>query len=63
MLFHTQEFHPEGWYNPCIVSKFISTDGRHLWLFVSGDWTTHGTHPLEGYYGLCMIEMTLEVEE
>ena len=62
-LFHTQDSYPEAWYNPSIVSKFISTDGLRFWLFVAGDWTTHGTHPCEGYYGLYMMEMTLEVEE
>ncbi|MHB0858927.1 MAG: hypothetical protein ACYC5M_15345 [Anaerolineae bacterium] len=59
-LFHVQHFEPQGWYNPYIPNKFISADGRHLWLLVAGDWTT--CHDPEGYYGLHMIPVDLEVE-
>jgi hypothetical protein len=54
-LFHTQEFEPESWYNPCIPSKFISSDGRRFWIFVAGNF-------IEGkrYYRLNMIPATLE---
>lgn len=60
-LFHVQHFEPEGWYNPCIPAKFISPDGTKLWLFVAGLWTTCKT--LDGYYGLFMIPVTLEVKK
>jgi hypothetical protein len=55
-LFHTQDFQPESWYNPCIPAKFISADGRKFWIFVAGNF-------LEGktYYGLNMIPATIEV--
>lgn len=38
-LFHTQEFQPQGWYNPYIPSKFISSDGRKFWIFTGGNGT------------------------
>jgi hypothetical protein len=57
-LFHSQHFEPEGWYNPCIPSKYISTDGTAMW-FVAGDWTT-ANNPA-GLYGLWMMPMKLEL--
>jgi hypothetical protein len=36
-LFLTQEFEPQGWYNLCIPSKFISEDGLRFWIFTSGN--------------------------
>jgi len=35
-LFHTQDFDVEGWYDPCIPSKYISEDGLHFWILTSG---------------------------
>jgi hypothetical protein len=58
-LFHTQNFEPQGWYNPCIPGKFVSSDGRKFWIFVAGDWTTADT--THGLYGLWMIPVTLEL--
>jgi hypothetical protein len=58
-LFHVQDFEPQGWYNPCIPSKFISDNGKRLWLFVAGDWTDSET--THGLYGLWMIPVTLEL--
>ncbi len=56
-LFHSQEFDPQGWYNPCIPGKFIGDNGRTLWIFTAGDFGT------QAYYYLHMIRMTLEVED
>jgi hypothetical protein len=58
-VFHTQHFEPEGWYNPCIPSKYISTDGTTMWIFVAGDWTTANSP--NGLYGLWMMPMKLEL--
>ena len=58
-LFHTQHFEPEGWYNPSIPPKYISGDGKSMWIFVAGDWTT--AKDPAGLYGLWMMEMKLEV--
>jgi hypothetical protein len=58
-LFHNQNFEPEGWYNPSIPAKYISSDGKSLWLFVAGDWTT--AEDPAGLYGLWMMEMKLDV--
>jgi hypothetical protein len=54
-LFHTQDFDPEGWYNPCIVNKFASPDGCTLWLFAAGDFETGA------YYSLHCFRMLLSV--
>src|SRR5205823_5528204 len=35
-LFYSQDFEPEAWYNPCIPAKFISSDGKKLWIFTAG---------------------------
>ena len=59
-LFHAQNFEPQGWYNPCIPGKFISSDGRNFWIFVAGDWTTADT--ARGLYGLWMMPVGLKVE-
>ena len=58
-LFHSQDFEPQGFYNPSIPSKFISEDGRKFWIFVAGDFTHQGP---ESDYRLNMVPVTLEVE-
>ena len=58
-LFHAQDC-AESWYNPSIPSKFVSADGKRLWLFVAGDFTRH--RDPQGYYGLHMLPITLDVE-
>lgn len=60
-LFHTQDF-DESWYNPNIPSKFISEDGKHVWLFVAGDFKGHH-RPEHHYYGLHAIPVALDVEQ
>jgi hypothetical protein len=47
---------PEGFYNPTIPSKFISPDGKRLWLLTCGDFATHA------YYALHVVAIDLEVE-
>ena len=56
-LFHSEQFEPQGWYNPCIPSKFISEDGQKMWIFVAGDWTS-GDGP-RAYYCLHVMPLTL----
>jgi len=56
-LFHTQDFKPQGFYNPTIPSKFISADGKKLWIFAAGDFST-SDHP---YYTINMIPVTLDI--
>jgi hypothetical protein len=53
--FHTQDFEPQSFYNPSIPSKFISEDGRKLWIFAAGDFTDRTAK----YYGLNMIPVNL----
>jgi hypothetical protein len=59
MLFHTQDFEPQGFYNPSIPSKFISDDGQKFWIFVSGDFTSF--NKIGDLYGLNVLPVTLEV--
>lgn len=56
-LFYSQDFEPEGWYNACIPSKFIGSDGKNLWVFTAGNFIRQEL----GLYGLWMIPMTLEL--
>jgi hypothetical protein len=56
-MFHTQDFEPQGFYNPSIPSKFISEDGRKFWIFTPGFFGSP-----EDVYGLNMIPVTLEVQ-
>jgi len=55
-VFHSQTFEPQGFYNPTIPGKFISADGKRLWLLTCGDFATHA------YYALHLIPLDLEVE-
>jgi hypothetical protein len=59
-LFHSHRWEPEGFYNPFVVSKFTSDDGRRLWLFTAGDFT--GCMDLSSYYGLFVVPVDLEVD-
>jgi hypothetical protein len=60
-LFHTCEWAPQAFYNPWIVSKFTSADGRRLWVFTAGDFRT-GTAPDGGHYVLHVVPVELEVD-
>ena len=60
--FATQRFKPEGYYNPCIVSKFISQDGRHLTIFTNGDFATWDAAGQRCLYRLTVIPCTLRTE-
>ena len=53
-LFHQHPADPQGFYNPHIPSKFISRDGRKLWVFTAGNAGVQ-------WYKLNMLPMTLEV--
>jgi hypothetical protein len=56
-LFYSQNFEPEGWYNPTIPSKFISSDGKKIWLFTAGNFIRQELK----LYGLWMMPMTFEL--
>jgi hypothetical protein len=62
-LFHCQDF-SQSWYNPALPSKFISPDGRSMWLFVAGDFmdfhANNVTETERSYYGLWVAPVTLE---
>jgi hypothetical protein len=55
-LFHHQDYDAEGFYNPGIPAKFISEDGRKLWIF------TAGNPPDAKYYRLNMIPVELRLD-
>jgi hypothetical protein len=46
----------EGFYNPGVPAKFISEDGRKLWIF------TAGNPPDAKYYRLNMIPVELRLD-
>jgi hypothetical protein len=60
-LFHTQEWAPQAFYNPVIVGKFTSAEGRRLWIFTAGDFRT-GIEPDGGHYVLHVVPLELEVD-
>lgn len=55
-VFHTQEFSPEGFYNPSIPSRFVSADGTSMWMLTCGDFVTHA------HYALHAVELRLTVK-
>lgn len=56
-LFFSRDFEPEGWYNPSIPAKFISGDGRKIWIFSAGNFIRQELK----LYGLWMMPMTLDI--
>jgi hypothetical protein len=57
-LFHRKYYEPEGFYNPSIVPKFTSADGRKLWMLAAG-YFLGGRIP--EHYGLNLFEVTLKL--
>jgi len=58
-LFHTQDFAPQGLYNPGIPAKFISADGLRFWIIASGDFfPSPDGNP---YYTINLLPVTLKV--
>ena len=54
--FLTTDFAPEGFYNPVIPPRFISPDGRRLWVLTCGDFVTHA------HYALHVVPIDLNIE-
>jgi hypothetical protein len=59
--FHSQQFFPQGWYNPCVVPKFTTAQGNSLTLFMAGDFTTFQTD--SRWYGCFTVPLELDVDE
>jgi hypothetical protein len=59
----TERFRTEGYYNPCIVSKFISADGRNLLIFTNGNFFTAAKQGTECTYRLTKMPCTLIIAE
>jgi hypothetical protein len=55
----TRRFNPEGYYNPCIASKFISSDGRNLMIFTNGDFFTAAKKGADCIYRLTKMPCKL----
>ena len=55
-LFHVQDYQPQGFYNPMVLPKFTSADGKSFPLICAGDFSTPD-HP---YYGVNTIAVTLD---
>jgi hypothetical protein len=62
--FHSKTFNPEGYYNPCIVSKFIYDGGKKFIIFTNGNHMSikhlHDDHRF--IYRLHTIECELIIE-
>ena len=55
-------YSPEGYYNPCIVSKFISSNGKNIIISTSGNFATHDTSlGLNNVYRLTVIPFELSL--
>ncbi len=54
-LFFSQDFAPEGFYNPSVPSRFVSPDGTRLWVLTCGDFVTHA------YYALHVAPLDLQL--
>jgi hypothetical protein len=55
-LFHSQEFSPQGFYNPSVPAKFVSEDGLSFFIFTAGDFAT------QAHYALHVVPVSLDVE-
>lgn len=65
MVTYMQEFGTQGYFLN-FPSKFISDDGKTMWLCYSGNYGTHRQlprNPPHGRYGLCLYEVKLLGEE
>ena len=64
-MFNRQVGDPQGFYNQCIPSKFISPDGRTAWMCYAANFTnlympTHyRENPPGGGYGMTLQEFRL----
>jgi hypothetical protein len=59
--FASFSFAPEGYYNPCIVSKLISADGLRCTVFTGGTFSTAGMQGHDCLYRLTTLQMELIV--
>lgn len=60
-LFASMDSQPQGLYNASIPSKFISSDGRSLWLLAAGNFNTWGAPRDTTLYSINQVRMTLQV--
>jgi hypothetical protein len=58
--YHTRSFTPQGYYNPAVISKSISSDGKNMTLLTSGDYFSFdGSGKPEVLYNMTAIPLTL----
>ena len=60
--FDSHVFNPLGAYNPCIVPKFSSADGKKFTVFTNGNFQSGDAKEEELHYRLNAIECELEFE-
>jgi hypothetical protein len=58
-LFQRWDWPTQGFYNPSIPSKFISTSGTSLWVLMTGDFMTNPEPPGQTKYSLYMVRASL----
>lgn len=60
-LVHTHDFPWHNWYNPCLPTKFMSADGRRMWMLVSGsDWSQ--TPERSKFYALHLVPVEIDAD-
>lgn len=59
--FHSHTYKPIGAYNPCIVPKFTSHDGKKIVIFTNGSFHTQDFKGDDMIYRLMTIECELEL--
>lgn len=61
--FYSHTFRGRGYYNPCIVSKFIRDGGKKFVVFTNGNFHTGNASGEKFYYRLNMVECELVIEK
>jgi hypothetical protein len=61
-LFHSYTSNPIGMYNPCVITKLTSNNGKKLVIFTNGSSYTSSVQGDGNYYKLITVECELETE-
>jgi hypothetical protein len=59
----SDKFNPQGYYNPCIVPKFISADGKQFWIVTNGNFFTAFKSGTECLYRFTLLPATVSIDQ
>lgn len=62
MVHYLRDWGPQSYF-PNIPAKFISQDGRTMWLVVASNYSTPETNPVQCRYAMSMHEIVLETRD